>query len=297
MSSQLRARASKRTARARRTASSRPVKLGLSHLGYAIKGIVYIVISLVAILVATGHGELGTDQKGALRAVYHSPLGENLGRLLLFIIVVGAFALILWNIVRALFDTERHGNDSRGIVQRVGYIVVAIGYAMLGIVTYSIATTSAALPSDSARQAQNWTGRLLQQPVGALLIILFGILVLCFAFSMFHRAYHMTFASHLALDNRNRGRLLLAGRLGYTIIGIVLSIVGFFLVIAGAQHNPGDPKGLDVTLVELLKQPAGPWLLGFIALALVVYGCYSFLEARYHSVEVNEKNRDVTRAP
>lgn len=299
MSPQLKVRNNRRSARAKRAVSPAPAKRGLSHLGYAIKGIVYIVISLLTILVVTGHGELGTDQKGALKAVYHSPLGENIGRFLLFIIVGGAFALALWNIMRALFDTERQGNDAQGILQRVGYIVVAIGYSMPGIVAYSIATTSAALPGDSARLAQNWTGQLLQQPAGALLISLFGILVLCFAFSMFHRAYHMAFADHLDLSGQSkavRSRVLLAGRIGYTIVGIVLAIVGFFLIIASSQHNLGDPKGLDVTLVELLKLPAGPWLLGFVAAGLLVYGAYAFLEARYHSAEVNTKSRDAAKA-
>jgi len=295
MSSQSRVRKRRRTGRTTRFTTPRPAKSWLPQLGYTIKGVVYIVISSLLVLVATGHGNVGTNQSGAIKAIYYSPLGENLGRFLLLIIAVGAFLLALWNIVRALFDTEKHGNDSIGILPRAGYIVVAIGYSMLGIVAYSIATTSANLPGNSALLAQNWTGRLLQQPVGALLIILFGILVLSFAFSMFHRSYHMTFVSHLDLSGQNkqtRSRVITAGRIGYAIIGIVLAIVGFFLIIAGARHNPGDPKGLDVTLVELLKQPAGPWLLGFIALALLVYGAYAFLEARYHSAESKAKNRN-----
>jgi hypothetical protein len=41
---------------------------------------------------------------------------------------------------------------------------------------------------------------------------------------------------------------------------------------------------LDAALVELLKQPFGPWLLGVVALGLLAYGVYSFAEARYRQV-------------
>jgi hypothetical protein len=34
-------------------------------------------------------------------------------------------------------------------------------------------------------------------------------------------------------------------------------------------------------LVALLQQPFGPWLLGLVALGLIAYGVYSFVEARY----------------
>src|SRR5579885_3120769 len=50
------------------------------------------------------------------------------------------------------------------------------------------------------------------------------------------------------------------------------------------QHNPGEAKGLDSALAELASQPFGPILLGIVALGLIAYGIYSFVEARYRKV-------------
>jgi Na+/proline symporter len=202
---------------------------------------------------------------------------------------VGLFGFALWSLIQALFDTERQGHDAKGIAARVGYACVAISYGLLGLAAYQIASTGS--PSASSRNstssAQNWTGLLLKQPAGILLVILLGAVVLCIAFYMFHRAYHATFAKHLDLSRLNkqaRAGVIRTGRFGYAAIGIVFTIIGFFLVIAGAQHNPGDAKGLDSALMELLKQPFGPWLLGIVALGLVARGAYSLVEARYRKV-------------
>ena len=70
--------------------------------------------------------------------------------------------------------------------------------------------------------------------------------------------------------------MITLGRLGNAALGVVFLIVGFFLVIAAVKHHLGDAKGLDAALVELLKLPFGPWLLGVVAQGLLAYGVYSF---------------------
>jgi peptidoglycan/LPS O-acetylase OafA/YrhL len=47
------------------------------------------------------------------------------------------------------------------------------------------------------------------------------------------------------------------------------------------QFNPHQAKGLNTALGELLQLPFGRVLLGIVALGLIAYGVYSFVEARY----------------
>lgn len=272
-----------------RSAATSPVVVGLARLGYAVKGVVYVVIGVLAILLVTGHGGSATDQNGALKAIYDSPLGEGFGRVLMIIVTVGLFGFALWSLIQAIFDTEGEGHKAKGIAARIGYAFVGISYGLLGFVAYKIASTGS--PNASSRNstgtAQNWTGLLLKQPAGVLLVILVGIIVLCVAAYLLHRAYRATFLRHLnlsALQPRVRQMVTRVGRLGNAALSVVFAIVGIFLIIAAVQHNPKDAKGLDSALVELLKQPFGPWLLGLVALGLIAYGVYSFVEARYRSV-------------
>jgi Domain of Unknown Function (DUF1206) len=75
--------------------------------------------------------------------------------------------------------------------------------------------------------------------------------------------------------------LIFLGRLGYGALGAVFTIIGFFMIVAAVQFNPREAKGLDTALSELLHLPFGPLLLGIVALGLIAYGVYSFVEARY----------------
>jgi hypothetical protein len=69
--------------------------------------------------------------------------------------------------------------------------------------------------------------------------------------------------------------------LGQGALGVVASIIGIFLIVAALHHNPGEAKGLSGALITLLQQPFGPILLGIVAVGLLAYGIYSFVEARY----------------
>ena len=284
MSSNTRVQDARRTAN--NAATSRGV-VALARLGYAVKGIVYIVIGILAILLATGHGGSATDQNGALKAIYNSPLGEGFGRVLMVVITVGLFGFALWSLIQAVFDTDRKGHSAKGIGARLGYAGVGVSYALLGVGAYQIASTGTASSRNSTSSAQNWTGLLLKQPAGVLLVIVVGIVVLAIAAYLFARAYRASFTRYLNLSSLSataRKGVITLGRLGNAALAVVLAIVGFFIIIAAIKHDPGDAKGLDAALVELLHQPFGPWLLGIVALGLLAYGAYSFAEARYRQV-------------
>jgi len=72
--------------------------------------------------------------------------------------------------------------------------------------------------------------------------------------------------------------------LGYAALGVVISIIGIFLIVAASQHNASKAKGLDGALQELAHQRFGLVLLGIVALGLFAYGIYSLVEARYRRV-------------
>ena len=275
--------------RSARNAATSPAMTGLARLGYAIKGVVYIVIGVLAFLLVTGHGGQLTDQNGALKAIYDSPLGEGFGRLLLVVVTIGLFAFALWSLIQALFDTEAKGRQAKGIIARVGYAAVAVSYALLGFGALQIVMSGS--PNGSSRNsttsAQNWTGLLLKQPAGVFLVIVVGIAVLCIAAYLVYKAYRAPFRQRLNLSTlspRSQRTVVNIGRMGYGALSIVFAIVGFFLIVAAYKHNSNDARGLDSALVELLKQPFGPWLVGIVAIGLIAYGVYSFVEARYRKV-------------
>lgn len=255
----------------------------LARLGYATKGVVYLIIGSLAVQLAVGHGGSATDQRGALRVIYEQPFGK----FLLAIVALGLLGFALWSFIQAIFDTEGKGQSAKGILERVGYAVVGVSSGTLAFGAYQLAAGTGSGGQGSTTNAQDWTALLLKQPFGVVLVALVGLTIIAVAFYIFSKAYTTKFRSHLNLatvDAQMRRGIILVGRCGYAALGVVFSIVGIFLIVAAAQHNPKQAKGLDSALQTLLHQPFGPLLLGIVALGLIAYGVYSLVEARYRRV-------------
>ncbi len=74
------------------------------------------------------------------------------------------------------------------------------------------------------------------------------------------------------------------GVAGNGALGIVLVLVGIFLIQAADATNAGASKGLDQTLCTVAVEPFGTALLLAVAVGLVAYGLYSFVAARFRRV-------------
>jgi hypothetical protein len=86
-----------------------------------------------------------------------------------------------------------------------------------------------------------------------------------------------------------RARLLAkrAGQVGLVARGVVFGIIGIFLVQAALRHRAEEARGLSGALRALEQQPYGPYVLGAVALGLVAYGLYMFVEARYRRMRID----------
>ena len=255
----------------------------LARFGYAMKGVVYLIIGGLAMALAVGHGGKATDQRGALQTIYTQPFGK----LLLIVVGIGLVGFALWSIIQAVFDTEGKGNKAKGIIARIGYAAVGVAYAGLAFGAFQLALGTGNVGKSSTASTQDWTARLLKLPFGVPLVVIVGLVVIGIACYLFSKAYSARFQRRLNLARLNarlRRWMVNLGRLGYAALGVVFTIIGIFLIVAAVQHNPGEAKGLDSALKELLLQPFGPVLLAIVALGLIAYGVYSFVEARYRRV-------------
>lgn len=263
-----------------RSAANSRVMRGLARVGYAAKGVVYVIIAVLAGRLAFGQGGQSPDQRGALRAL----AGEPFGHVLLILIAIGLLAFGLWSLIQAIFDTEGEGRKAKGIIARIGYAVVGAAYIALAFGAYQLASGSGNGGSSTTSTTQDATAKLLSLPFGVALVVIVGLVVLGIAVYLYARAWRAKFQRRLALSGLRapvRRTMINLGRLGYAALGVVFTIIGIFLIVAAVQFNPRQAKGLDTAIAELQRLPLGQVLLFLVALGLLAYGIYSFVEARY----------------
>jgi hypothetical protein len=260
-----------------------PGAVVLGRFGYAARGIVYGLVGMLAGETALGISTVPTDSNGAILTIYQQPFG----RYLLGAVTVGLFSYALWNVVSAIFDLEKRGTDARGVGTRLSFLLVGGSYAFLGWAALELLLGSASAGGGSDSLARDWTATFLDLPYGVGLVVAAGVFILLGALVQFFIAITAEFAQRLALERAfGVTRILVRGlgRIGYVSLGIVLGIVGAFLIVAALEHNPGEAKGLGGALAAVASQPFGPVLLGIVAAGLIAYGLYSLAEGRYRRI-------------
>jgi hypothetical protein len=259
---------------------ARPWVKRLGRLGYATKGIVYAIVGVLAAQAAFGTGGRTTGSSGALQEIVSQPFG----RWLLGIVAVGLVGYALWRLVQAAMDTEIKGSDPKGIGARLGYAVSGVIYGGLAWTAIQIVMGTGGGGSGGGSSTQHWTAQLMAQPFGRWLVALAGICVIGFGLYQLYKGIAGKFRKKLALpsmSDKEEKAAVTAGRVGLPARGIVVGMIGAFLLQAAWQAQPSEAKGLGSTLQELVQQPFGPWLLGIVAIGLIAYGVFMGFMARY----------------
>jgi hypothetical protein len=266
-----------------RAASDSGTVEAMARAGLAARGLTYLIVASIAAQIPFGGTGESADQHGAIEDVASKPFG----RVLLIAMAIGFAAYALWRWSVALVG----GHDARGasrlkrLLQRLGALAIGVVYAALCISTVVAATGGST--ASSTQQQQSVTARLLALPAGRALVIAIGIGVVIAGIAVLWRALTRKFERNLATEKmgpRMRRWAVGFGIVGNGAGGVVLALVGIFLIQAAAANNAHASKGLDQTLRTVAHAPFGHVLLLIVAAGLAAYGLYSFVEVRYRRV-------------
>ncbi|MFK4148750.1 DUF1206 domain-containing protein [Streptomyces sp. NPDC004065] len=266
--------------RARRAANG-SVTEGAARAGLAARGVIYLLVGVLAVRVAFGDGSHQADRGGALAALADEPFGA----VLLWALGVGLAGMAVWRLSEAVFGSA--GADGRKAGKRLLAAVRCVFYAFVAWSVLSFAAGSGDGGGSSDEQSRDLTARALGVPAGQWLvgaagagIVVAGVWI---AVQALRRSYHDKLKLG-ALSPRVRRLVDVTGVGGGTARGLVFAAAGFFVVRAAVESRPEQAKGLDDTLRSFADTPFGPWLLVLVAAGLVLFGVFSFALARWRRV-------------
>lgn len=239
----------------------------LARLGYASKALIYAIVGYLALAAALERGGRVTDTSGALRVVLQQPFG----RFLLIVLAVGLCGYALWRILDAIGDPDRHGTSFKGLVTRIGNAVRALIYGGLGIEAFRLFR---GLGGSSRHEAQMWTARFLDFPLGEWLVGLAGLIVAIYGVSELISSFKGGYSNTLDVSPIPPGLRSTAeniSRVGIGARGVIITILGIFLVRAALTRDPSEAHGTRESILELANTIPRDWALLFIGVGLLAY--------------------------
>lgn len=271
--------ASRRTSSARRRRpQSRAERIAVvaSRFGLASRGGFYLLLAALVIrLAAEGNSGPQADANGALSTVASNPVGD----VAVAAVAVGFLAFGATRLWSAWHD-RRSSTWRRTTTGLQGAFYLLLTWIPLSYVLGNHTTGS--------NQSQHHAaGDLLRLPAGRELVALLGVIAVGVCANQIRTALTEEYAEGMQTGRAPQwvGWLVrVAALVGIPARAMVFLPIGVCLVIAAVQADPAHAQGLDQLLAKLSGHWWGVVLLVLVALGLLVFATYSFLEARYRKV-------------
>ncbi|HJK91390.1 MAG TPA: DUF1206 domain-containing protein [Polyangiaceae bacterium LLY-WYZ-15_(1-7)] len=253
---------------------------GLARAGYATKGVVYALIGGLALQAAIGRGGHVGGSRDAVREIGSQPFGKAL----LMLTAIGLFGYALWRFIQAALDPERKGTDATGLMQRTGYAASGAVHAMLGVTAVQLILGA----SGGGSSRKTWLAELMAvDTIGPMLIGASGVCILGYAGFQVYVGWTTKFEDALETGRMSRPGEKAAtafGRVGLMARGVVLAVIGGFVLESAATQDPGAAKSVAGALSEIASQSHGVLLLIGISAGLLAYATHQLVLARYRQI-------------
>ncbi len=251
----------------------------IARCGYIAKGVVFLIIGVLAFLAAA---DLGGNNVGTKEAITHLAT-QPFGGFMLGLLSLGLLAYAVWRLLQALIDTEDLGIGLRAIAARLGFLISSGIYISLSLYSFNLLRNAATGNTSTTDR----TAELMSHPGGIYLVFAVGVAFAGIGVRQIWRAITRSYLDnwHMIEMSATQRRLAEAAtRWGLSARGVVFMIIGGLLCLAAVRTDPSKAEGLAGALNMLARQPFGPWLLGAVALGLIAYAIYCFVNARFRDV-------------
>lgn len=257
-----------------------------ARIGIAAKGIVYVLVGILAALTVFGSGSSGSNggKQGALQAVLEQPFGK----ILLGTVILGLLGYVVWRMIQVFADPDGNGTDTKGITKRTGFFISGLIYLFFAfsgvrLLFSGMGSGSSGGGDDGGSGRQLLVAKVLEQPFGQWLVAIGAALVIGKGIFQLYKAISGKFKSAIKEDemsHKEKATFMRAGRIGYMARGVVMGILGYFLIQAALQSDASEAQGTQGAL-DFLSFTGGPYLMAAVALGLACYGVFMFVKAKY----------------
>jgi hypothetical protein len=238
----------------------------MTRFGFAARGIMYVLIGYLAL--RSGRTEDGAGAMAFLQG--------GAGKLVLAAMALGFLGYGIWRLSEAAVDTAGHGQDAKGLAIRAGGAVSGIVHFFLAYIASRLALGNG---GGEGGGTQEGAATALGLPGGQIVLALVAAGLAAVGIYQLVKAAKAGFTKTLDPEASRRPWVVWLGRVGYAARGFVFLIMGWFFFAAARDDQASEAGGIAEVLDSL---PSTVQLL--VAAGLLLFGCFSLVEARYRRI-------------
>ncbi len=248
-------------------------------MGYAARGIIYLTIGVLAFLTTLGLGEGEASSKGAILNLKEQPFGQ----MLLVILIIGLLGYIIWRFTQGIKDADGHGHSFKGVIVRGSLVVSAISHSILCYWTIKLLLHNT--EDSSGDSASSSLSAYLGSNITAWVIGIIGLVLVGVGIAHLIKGYKARFEKYMAIPESQYRWVKRVCQFGLIARGTVWCIIGWVVMRSAFISGTSENKGIADAFEWLRTTPFGSWLTMIVAIGLIAFGFYSFIEAAYRRIE------------
>jgi hypothetical protein len=268
----------------------------LARIGCVSIGTVYVLVGALALLALSGRLIEAADEERLVQLLMTVPGGA----VLIWGIVLGAGAYVVWRVIEAISDPYDFGRDWKGVARRAGLASSAFGYGLIAFTTARIAIGTGSPGRDAAEeQQQRMIAQVLAWPGGELLIGLAGAVLAVVGIGQFVLVARRGYATEIRIEPQTEFGERMTHFLawyGYSARGVILCVLAWFL-LDGAITSDAAAVGDTDTAFDFIGGGAlGDSAFAVVALGTIAYGIFMYVNAWQYKFDSTPEQVDGPRA-
>lgn len=245
--------------------------------------VVYFLVGLMALMGFFGRSDNGADEERIMDMILDLPLGE----VLIALLIAGLLGYIVWRVYESITDPYDFGSSAKGIARRAGIGLSATGYLIIAFAAGQMLLEGGS--GNGEEDQQNMIAQVLEFPGGPWIVGLVGAITGFAGLVQFKYVATGDYHKRINFDQMPSWARISTHILswwGYMARGVLLAVIGYFLISAGIESDPEEVGDTD-SAFDFLGDLGTFGSTVFIAVALgtMLYGVFMVIHGIYYSFE------------
>lgn len=239
-------------------------------------GLVYATVGVIALLSFFKVREGGADESSML-AILNDYL---IGKVFIWIILTGTVCYVIWRFYEAVADPYEYGAQPSGIVKRVSICLSTVADIMIAYTAIRVLLgTGRIMLNGQPKEERETVSSLLHQAWGDEVLVLVGFFVMGAAVIQLWYGVTRGYRERINMDHFRRpasvGIHVMAWS-GYVARGVIVGIIGYFLMTAGMTRNADVVVNTDKAF-DFIGDHVGHLYFLLVAIGTICYGIFMFV--------------------